>query len=354
MSPRQSRSEEAGASPTLPPPRYLFLDINRRCNLRCQHCMYWKSAERDLPGHIGEARRAEILAEFAELSPRGSVVICGGESMLDEDDYFAVAGICRNRGLRCLSVINGTRVVSEEMAERMISEGPAEITVSLNSHRPEVHDATRGVVGAHRKAVGALRLLLDERARQGQGPRIYAMAVLCELNYRELDAFYDFVLRQIGADKLKLNILQPTFGPPTLWYRDHFFERHLIRDEAELAEIIRACDAKYGLRINPVWLHQVLMYHRSVRHNGRALLGWRGGRGTAEPICNSYERNIMVDLEGRAKLCFNPVFPATQLSAPGDLRRFWEQSEKLRRRMRRCRRYCGISHSVRRESATLP
>ena len=35
------------------------------------------------------------------------------------------------------------------------------------------------------------------------------MAVICEQNYRELDAFYRFVLRDIGADKLKLNFLQP-------------------------------------------------------------------------------------------------------------------------------------------------
>jgi MoaA/NifB/PqqE/SkfB family radical SAM enzyme len=97
------------------PPRFLFLDINRRCNLRCQHCMYWKSDDSDLPGRISAARRIEILSEFAELSPGGSVVICGGESMLDEDDYFDVASSCRARGLRCLSVINGTRVTNEEL-----------------------------------------------------------------------------------------------------------------------------------------------------------------------------------------------------------------------------------------------
>ena len=53
--------------------------------------------------------------------------------------------------------------------------------------------------------------------------KIYVMAVICEFNYRDLDAFYDFVLNDIGADKLKLNILQPTFGPPTVWYQDRFF-----------------------------------------------------------------------------------------------------------------------------------
>jgi MoaA/NifB/PqqE/SkfB family radical SAM enzyme len=316
--------------------------------------MYWKAPLEDRATYISIERRNEILDEFAGVSSGGAVVICGGESMLDLEEYFAVSVKCRQTGLRCLSVINGTRVHSSDMANRMMLEGPSEITVSLNSHRAEVHDRTRGVVGSFDKAVHALRYLLEARKKSGAETKIFAMAVICAQNYRELDAFYDFVLNEIGADKLKLNFLQPTFGPPTWWYRDRFFEQNLIRDEKALVAIIRDCDRKYGLRINPAWLDQVGMYHRSIRNNGGLLWGWRGGRGTEEHICNSYERNIMVDLHGRAGLCFNPAFPATQLSHRGDLRDFWEHSGPLREKMRRCNRYCGISHSVRRESATLP
>ncbi len=315
--------------------------------------MYWKAPVTDKSRFISIARRSEIIDEFAELNGSGAVVICGGEAMLDPDEYFAVTTQCRETGLRCLSVINGTMVTHEEMAQRMIQEGPSEITVSLNSHRADVHDRTRGVRGSFEKAVAALRLLLAAREKLGYGPRIFAMTVVCEQNYRELDAFYGFVLIDIGADKLKLNFLQPTLAPPTWWYRDWFFEENVIRDEEELAAIIMACDRKYGLRINPVWLDQVRMYHRSVRKNGGMRWGWRTRKGTSEHICNSYERNIMVDLYGRARLCFNPVFPATRLSVSGDLKGFWEGSGRLRRRMSRCNRYCGISHSVRRESATL-
>lgn len=287
------------------------------------------------------------------MNGNGAVVICGGESMLDPDRYFAVTARCAESGLRCFSVINGTKVTTTEMADRLIEEGPTEITVGLNSHRPEVHDETRGVAGSFDKAVGALRLLSRSRSREGHGPGIFAMAVICERNYRDLDAFYDFVLNDIGADKLKLNFLQPTFGPPTAWYHDRFFYQNVIRDEEELARIIRACDGKYGVRLNPVWLEQVKMYHRSVRKNGWMRLGWRRKQGTEEHICNSYERNIMVDLWGGARLCFSHGFPAFQLAQPEDLRHFWESCDRLRQEVRRCNRYCAISHSVRKESATL-
>jgi MoaA/NifB/PqqE/SkfB family radical SAM enzyme len=335
------------------PPRFLFVDVNQRCNLKCRHCEYWKRGVVDGPDSLSIARRHEILNEFSALSPHGTVVVCGGESMLDPDEYFAVSATCRSLGLRCFSVINGTRVATAEAAARMVREGPSEVTVSLNSHRADVHDWTRGAQGSFHSAVRALRLLLEARSSQPV-PRVYAMAVVAEFNYRELDALYHFVLRDIGADKLKLNMLQPTFGPRTWWFRDRFFAEQLVRDADALVEVIGACDTKYELQINPVWLRQVAMYHRSVRGNGFLGLGWRGPRGTAEHICNSYERNIMVDVRGNAGLCFNPAFPSTPLRRPGDLTAFWANSGPLRARMRRCNRYCGISHSVRREAATCP
>jgi len=42
-----------------------------------------------------------------------------------------------------------------------------------------------------------------------------------------------------------------------------------------------------------------------------------------------------------------------QLRNPGDLVRFWHRAEPIRNAMRKCNQYCGISHSVRRENATL-
>ncbi|HEX2964930.1 MAG TPA: radical SAM protein [Syntrophorhabdaceae bacterium] len=335
------------------PPRWLFIDINQRCNLRCQHCLYWKAKAVDSGAELSIDRRNELLREFAELSPGGNVVICGGESLLDPDRYFAVTGEARRCGLRSYSVTNGTCVTNEANAARLLHEGPAELTVSLNSHRPDVHDDTRGVSGSHAKAVRALRLLLDARSRYNLETPIYAMAVICERNYRDLDAFYNFVLNELGADKLKLNILQPTFGPPTLWYRDNFFAENVVRDELDLARIIRSCDAKYGLHINNIWLDQVMMYLRSVRRNGRLRMGWRSLRGTEDHICNSHDRNIMIDLQGRARLCFYRGFGSRRLKKPGDLSDFWQSAGPLRDRMRNCNRYCAISHSVRAVSATV-
>ena len=340
------------AATAVGPPRFLFLQLNQRCNLRCQHCVYWTLNDDDRAHYLSRDRRRELITELAELNPHGAVVIFGGESKLDLDDYFALTTDCRANGLRCLSVINGTRIRDAALADRMIREGPTEISVSLNSHLPAEHDRTRGVPGAFTLATNAVRLLRAARERHpSPGGRLYVMGLIHEDNYRQLDAFYDFVLHDLRADKLKLNFLQPTFGLPG--GADEFFAAHHIRDADALLAVLRACNAKYQLGLNPEWLRVVEMYCRSVRPDG-ARQGWNNAAGTAEAICNTYERNIMVDLYGNARLCFSGEFPQVPLRARGDLARFWHgQAAPIRCQMKDCRRPCGISHSVRREPATL-
>ncbi len=336
------------------PPRFLFIDINKRCNFKCQHCLYWKNDDSDKENYLSIQRRNEIIDEFSAMSQgNGTVVICGGESMLDREQYFAVAEHCTTHNMNCFSVVNGSNVRHEGMADRMIMQGPTAITVSLNSHIEEVHDRTRGVKGSYQMAVNALRLLLASRDRLASAKKIYAMAVICEQNYRMLEEFYDFVLNDIKADKLKLNFLQPTFGSNDPDFIDNFYAENIIKNYDDLVAVLNKCNSKYRLNLNPAWIDAVRMYHRSVNRNDDALKGWRGEKGTEQHICNSYERNIMVNLYGHARLCFSPRFPAYKLAKPGDLKYFWGKSDAIRLRMQQCNAYCGISHSVRKENATL-
>ena len=338
------------------PPKFLFLDTNLQCNLKCKTCMYWTREEVVLPTHITIEERSDIIQEFHELNPTGAIVICGGEALMNPERYWPITRQCRQLGLRCLSVMNGTMVTDLSMAKKLIVEGPTEITISLNSYIPEVHDSTRGVVGSFDMAVNAIRLLLQAREELNKSNPVYAMAIMCEQNYRDLDKFYDFVLNDLKADKLKLNWLQPMFG--SLKDKegqdrgDKFYDNNVIRDHDGLFKILNDCNEKYKLSLDPEWIDTVRMYHRSVHKNNDAVLGW-GGRGTEELICNSFDRNIMVDMDGIARLCFSHKFPGYKINKYGDLRKFWYGTDNLRGVMSKCTQYCGISHSVRRVNATL-
>jgi len=337
---------------SLPPPQFLFVQVNKRCNLRCEHCHFWKLNDADKGRYLQGERMQELLGEFAGMNAAGKVVICGGDALLDLADYFNISTTCRRLGLRALSVINGTRIRDQRMAERLIREGAHELSLSLDSHLPGLHDEVRGAPGSFDKAVAALRRLLDARGRTGAaGTRIHVMGLIFDRNYLALEDFYDFVLNDIKADKLKLNFLQPSFGHQG--GVDDFFANHHRVDPDRLMEVIDRCDRRFGLGLNPAWKENVRMYFRSLPGCPDIQHGWASSARTAEHICSTYERNIMVDHYGFARLCFSPTFPGMQLSRKGDLARFWEIAGPIRSAMRQCRQLCGISHSVRRETSTL-
>lgn len=177
------------------------------------------------------------------------------------------------------------------------------------------------------------------------------MALVCQNIAGHLDEFHDLVLCQLKADKLKLNIMQPSFG---MIGQDAFFGSEQLKDIDGLINEIKFCDAKYGIDLNPEWLRQVDMYFRSVEASGKAHLGWMHLMNTTEHICDTYERNVMVNIKGDMKLCFSENYPGEKWSKPGDLKHFREiTSVPIARSMLHCNNYCAISHSVRREPATL-
>jgi MoaA/NifB/PqqE/SkfB family radical SAM enzyme len=340
----------------LAPPKFLFPYVNLECNLRCLHCMRWQDYDPKPEARITIDRICEITEEFAELAPGAGVVICGGETLLAWDDYFQLCACCRRLGLHSYSVTNGMLVDTTDIAEYMMCEGPDEITVSLDSPDEVIHDRLRGKKGSYQAAVRALRLLVAARRMTGHldDRRVYAMGLICDVNYKDMDRFYDLVLRDIGADKLKCNPLQPTceIRPGA---GDRFFAEHVRVPPEEFMEIMRACDVKYKLGLDPEWIRHMGVYFRAFERNYQLLGGWGAGARTREHICNTHDRNIMVDLKGTARLCFSTKYPGMPLVERGDLRRFWErpETEALREQMRQCNDVCGVSHSVRRVNATL-
>lgn len=331
------------------PPKFLFLQTNQRCNLKCTHCMYWKNTD-ERSSYLSLNRRLELMSEFRALGG-DTIITCGGEPMLDLEEYFELCVGARSRNLRLLSVVNGTKVSTPEIAKKMVQFGPSEITISIDHYLPAENDRLRGVTGAWKSAVRAVDLLLKAREQYHSSTPIYVMTIVSNDTWQTLDEFYDFALTGLGVDKLKLNIIQPTFqgtGPDT------YYESAMIQDVDGCMAMIRKCDYLFEINRNPQWLLDVEMYLRSVKRAKSSLLGWSSIRGTERAICNSYDRNIMIDLYGNARLCFSTIYPEVKLEKRGDLYDYWTLwSRPIRDCMVGCKQFCGISHSVRKEPSTL-
>lgn len=318
-------------------PTTFYCELNELCNLACEGCTFHKT-ERRLS--FSDDLITGLISEFAAMGG-STVVTCGGEASLEGERFWNLHRSARAAGLRSFSVTNGTRITAAN-ARRWVTEGPSEITVSLDSHDPAKHDKWRGLPNWH-VATGAINRLLA--ARDGISPRVYAMTIVAERSYRDLPDLYELVLGKLGADKLKLNMAQPTFG---FVKDDKWFAENCIKDPDDLIRVIQACDHEWEIDRNPQWLADVRMYCESVLRNADAAKGRRGAGETEWNICNSGERNIWLSWKGGARLCPSAVFPGARIRTPADLRNFW-QTATWRDEMASCKRYCGISHSVRRE-----
>ena len=322
---------------------------NLTCNLRCQHCQMWRITDPTRMADRMAPLRLHAVREFAELNPQGTVDTSGGEPLMEPSHYFELCRSARELGLHSISVMNGTLIDTQEQADDLLTRGADLIALSLDHPREEIHDMMRGKQGSWKKTTKCLRMLVDARKRLRLPRKLHVVLMVYNDNYQQLDDAYDLVLHQIGADKLKLNFLLPTLSKFTKI--DSFWNLHSRNINPDiLMGIIGHCESKYNLNFNPEWKADVRCYAESLarHHQGEPLQ-------TTRQLCNSCDRNLVLEFGGMMRLCPFPKFPSQPYREPGDMKRYWRspETEKLRSEMRQCRDICGICHAYRRNSATL-
>ena len=337
------------------PPKFLFLHVGSECNLKCQHCHFWLSNTKHDPHRISVETMASIIEEFAGMNQSGKVVICGGEPMLEYARYIGVCQAVRRSGLRVFNATNGYGIHTAERASDLLLRGPHEFTISLDSHLPDVHDEIRGKKGSYEVAVGAVKRMVA--ARQSLGlleSKVFVMVLLTSVTFDHLRDLYQLVLDELGADKLKVNALQPSFGVhPGNAPADEFFAKYSQLDVARLREELDYCNREFKLNFNPTWVDQLCGYYDDLQGHAGMNKGWDLDLRTREHICNCYERNLVIGLYGEIGHCYSfGNFPPAQYRRSGDLANFWE-SNNQRDAMKSCNRLCSIGHSNRNVSATL-
>ena len=333
------------------PPRVLYLSLPASdiCNYRCRHCHIWLQEAR--PDPLSRRRRQELVEEFARLSPGGTVVLTGGEVTLDPEELFAIAAVCRAERLPLVTLTNGSRVQTPEAARALVESGLTQIVVSLDGHRPELHNYTRGVATAFEETTRAVRLLAAARDAWAPAVDVTVTAVVFRENLAELGEFVDFC-RGLGADHVDFQMLARTFANRSPG-RDVFFDKHFWRGDEEVAAARRQLSgffARFGddpfVVKGPADLPWILAYVGDP--------DFRSER----PVCGSHQSNLHVDAEGNVALCFNTaaILAAPYVGSARDrsLAELWkgEKAGHDREVMDACTLNCGALNCHRRRFAT--
>lgn len=138
-------------------PYYVSWEITRRCDARCVFCYSDSGPDVDCSEELSTG---EALGVIDQLADAGSLMLAfsGGEPLL-RSDCLQLLRYASARGLVTTMVTNGSRL-GEAEADDLRDLGVESVTVSLDSHRAEVHDELRQLPGLYVHAVAAIRRLV--------------------------------------------------------------------------------------------------------------------------------------------------------------------------------------------------
>lgn len=139
------------------PLQYLFLEVTRRCNLRCAYCGSECTAE-SVRRELSADQWIAVVDEIAEDFDAASVMVAvtGGEPLLKPGIFDILEALDRRRFP--FGMVTNATLLDRDAARRLASTRMANIAFSLDGP-PAVNDALRGegCFEATAAAIGHLR-----------------------------------------------------------------------------------------------------------------------------------------------------------------------------------------------------
>jgi radical SAM protein with 4Fe4S-binding SPASM domain len=176
-------------------PIYAVWELTLRCDLACRHC--GSRAGRARPEELSTEEAVRVVGELADLGTK-EVTLIGGEAYLHEG-WLDVARAIAARGMR-MTMVTGGRGLTDERAAELASAGCAAVGVSVDGLEA-THDRLRGVQGAFRSAVGAIRAVRRAGMRASVNTQIARPAL------REIEPMMELLADEgIGAWQVSMTV----------------------------------------------------------------------------------------------------------------------------------------------------
>jgi MoaA/NifB/PqqE/SkfB family radical SAM enzyme len=233
----------------LPSPPFLVLFINSICNMKCDHCFYWRSLNQK-----NDLTKDEIFALSRSLGQIENLNLSGGEPFIRKE----FAEICRqfiqHNGVREIYVpsngyftdktIKALENVLEEKDLRMFV-----VEISLDG-MPAFHDKFRVTKNAFKKAMETYDALAELQKRDPR-LRIHCISTATDVNMDEIKELTTFLYdRCPQMDHHNLAIIRGDRKNPTL-------QGPSLQQYKDLYEYIRRLwapreDGRYGAIVEPL------------------------------------------------------------------------------------------------------
>jgi MoaA/NifB/PqqE/SkfB family radical SAM enzyme len=159
-------------------PLQASLELTNRCNERCTHCY--------IPEYKDDQNRLLTLDQWKQVLPQLRdagvlyLILMGGEAMLSPH-FWGVSEEGARLGFSLAMITNGL-LINETAGKRLADVGFSDITISLYSLDPAIHDKMTKVYGSCEKTKKAIEICLKNNLR---------VSVNCLLTEANIDGYFE-------------------------------------------------------------------------------------------------------------------------------------------------------------------
>lgn len=177
----------------------IFLEITKECNLRCQLCKLWQ--QKDPNQKLTTKQKIHFLSEIIlwlddnnEVSNKDlSVILTGGEPFQYIDHVLEISNFCQLNEIK--SYVNTNGSLLEPYIIKILKSGLTALTISIDSHKPEIHDDLRGFLGLFNHLIKILRRMKSKKDENGYPIKLCVQSILGGWNINTLPAHINFFLQ---------------------------------------------------------------------------------------------------------------------------------------------------------------
>jgi MoaA/NifB/PqqE/SkfB family radical SAM enzyme len=302
-------------------PTVVYGIVNERCNYRCRYCEYWRMKQ--YGDEMTVEQWTDALGSLKEFIGTYHVEFSGGEPFRKKG-FVDILRFCHDRRIRWGVTTNGS-AFSEKIVRLTVAADPFNVNISIDGHRPEIHDYMRGVPGSLERIVGGIERLRRERSEQGRDFPIIIKPTVHSQNFRELPELVRWAQ--------KLGVTAINFQPVDRWTPETYDELWIEREQhGELQKIVAELIAmkRQGANI----LNSEMVMDLWPHH-------FREEQAPAEALpCRVGLRNYFIRPNGDVELCwfFPPIGNVKSQSA----RSIWrgQLARERRKETVECTRLC--------------
>lgn len=228
--------------------------ITSRCNSKCVTCDSWKLTDHGSELTLDEFKR--LAGEIAEM--RIPIVTLGGGEPTVRKDIWEIVGAFKAEGLSVQLTTNAL-TLRDAQRDKMFESGLDRVTVSVDSHIPELYKKIRGVDGA-RQVLDAIEAILEAKPAHVS---IDTNTVLCKDN---ADTFLETLAHLVSLGLPKVNFSAVTTSQNNYLMTDtkaHLSEIPLETVDRVIEGLLALKKRTHAISASTAFIHGLRTYYEN-------------------------------------------------------------------------------------------